>query len=399
MEAEERRLFVCDPACVQEIGHNVHALRYFKEAFENKFHCVIPICCEVLPEQVAQREGFQRLYRFYYSAYFSNVEAKSEQDRENDGNSFLLSDFQERVATEDAKKIFQRYQITSSDVILFPHLDFYGVIGLLNALDGMPPKQRPTVFLRFIGVMENATPQYFSPVNELLFRIIVSAQRGTRFRVSAETPRYADAVAHVLQMPVAVTGYPLEPQLAPLPNDGPFFFYCPGSARADKGFFELREIFQEVRRRDPECNIRFITQNLPHREAKHHLNYVAQLYAIPGVSIQDGSVSAEEMKRTYQMTHAVILPYATDIYEYRGSAVLMEAAAYGRPAITYDGTGLAEVVRYFNLGSVVGARTDMVYAAIDLAHRARNDIEISAHQAAFRFHTDNLRSYDAWFDI
>jgi len=41
----------------------------------------------------------------------------------------------------------------------------------------------------------------------------------------------------------------------------------------------------------------------------------------------------------------------------------------------------------------------MVYAAIDLARRSRNDIEISARQAAFRFHTDNLRSYDAWFDI
>lgn len=390
-----RRLFVCDPACIQEIGHNVHALRYFKTAFVDQFDEIIAVAAKDLPEQVAIKEDFERFYRFYYKNFFTHINFTSEEIHHYDS---FFSDELEEIATSDALNFIEKYQISSSDVIFFPHLDFYGIVGLLNALLVQPDADRPLLMLRFIGVMENATRQYNVPINELLLRIAVAAKRGLRFRYSAETPRYADRLATFLNEPVAVTGYPLEIQCLPLEPEGPFTFYCPGSARGDKGFYALRDIFQSVRLRDPFCHLRFITQNLNPHELKHQLSYSAQIYATPGVELQGGSVGVDEMLRSYARSHAALLPYDVGVYEYRGSAVLMEAAAYGRPVITYDRSGFSDVVKYFNLGIVVQSQSEMIEALFHLAMRPRRQIESEARQAAFRFYSDNKKSYQTWME-
>lgn len=391
------RLFICDPACVQQIGHNVHALRYFKSAFSAGFSEVIAVCCNSLPDDIALEEGFVKHYQFYYPEFFPGVPATGVSFSES--HDSMILDGKERLATLDAEKLLQMFSMNSHDNVFFPHLDFYGVVGLLNALQLRSESERPRLYLRFIGVMENATDHYKFPCNELLFRLRVAAKRGIQISASAETPRYADLVAQVLEARVAVTGYPLTEQKIPLPEDGPFYFYCPGSARADKGYFELLDIFREVRNRDPDCNIRFITQSLPSHDLVNHLSYTAQLYAIPGVEMQVGTVSAEEMISTYCRSHAVLLPYARDVYEYRGSAVLMEAASYGRPAIAYSGMAFSDVVSYYGLGKVVSSQSEMIDSIMQLSGKDRGSLEIVSSQASYRFHADNLASYRSWLEI
>lgn len=393
------RLFVCDPACVQPFGHNVTALRYFRDSFQDEYQSAFAVCCNLLPKHVAVREDFTSFFRFYYHRYFPAVIDLQDEDARDDVGSLQHIDRMEFVASEDAERLLATFEIGPDDHILFPHLDFYGVAGMLNALDKRQPDLRPKLFLRFIGVMENATPTYRSPLDELLARITLSLERGQIIRFGAETPRYADLLASKLGALVTVTGYPDTSEQMQMDVDGPFVFYCPGSARHDKGFADLLSIFKAVRNVDPDLSIRFITQILPDLDLAHQLWSTSQLYALPGVELQPSSITAEEMIATYRRSHAVLLPYATDVYELRGSAVLMEAASYGRPAITFEGTAFAELVRYYNLGHVVPDRGAMVEAILRLAETDRTKLQRAAMQGRHRFHCDNVSSYRSWLDL
>ncbi len=157
------RLFVCDPACVQAFGHNVTALRYFARAFRDQYETIVPLCSTLLDPTVVEREGFVAFYNFYYGRYFPSVDVPDAPTTAvvNDG-SFYPDAF-ERTATDDARRLLSTYQISAQDDILFPHLDFYGVAGMLNALGEMTSEKRPHLLLRFIGVMENATITYRRP--------------------------------------------------------------------------------------------------------------------------------------------------------------------------------------------------------------------------------------------
>ncbi|SIQ58869.1 Glycosyltransferase involved in cell wall bisynthesis [Rhizobium sp. RU20A] len=390
------RLFVCDPVCVQAFGHNVTALRYFTRAFREQYQAIVPLCCKLLDPSVVERENFVAFYNFYYHRYFPSVEAAEPAVPDGSDDAAFYPDEFERIATDDARRLLTSYEIGPEDDILFPHLDFYGVAGMLNALSEMHPDSRPHLLLRFIGVMENATITYRKPTAELLARVRAALESGITVRVSAETPRYADYVAAELGITVAVTGYPDEADAMPMRQDIPFTFYCPGSARFDKGFLDLAEIFGGIRRACGDLSIRFITQILPDRDLKDHLNSLLKIQAIPGVELQPSAIEAEDMIETFRRSHAVLLPYAADIYEFRGSAVLMEATAYGRPAITYEGTAFAELVRYYGLGKVVASPADMVKAALEMAAEDRDTLEVRAKQARFRYIRDNIASYQFW---
>ncbi len=161
---------------------------------------------------------------------------------------------------------------------MFPSVDFYGLVGLFNALAELPAARQPKLLLRFIGVMETASKFYRDPMTVLAGRIIEARDAGIHMTLSAETPKLAEWLSDLLDIEVSTTPYPDVHQPLAFPKLGTFDIYCPGSARGDKGFFSLREIFTDLRRRDPEMNIRFITQSLNVNEAQHHQNYTSQLY-------------------------------------------------------------------------------------------------------------------------
>jgi glycosyltransferase involved in cell wall biosynthesis len=387
------RLFVCDPVCVQAFGHNVPALRYFSNAFRDQFDTIIALCSRKLPEAVSTANGFTPFFDFYYHGYISVPDEAPKSDQVFEGG---FVDREEAMATADATRLLSEFDIVSTDAILFPSLDFYGVAGLLNALRNHPPSKRPRLLLRFIGVMENGSTNYRDPSAELVGRLREAIKWGLDVKASAETPRLADHLAEKLTMPVWVTPYPEVGSRQPLPRHGPFTVFCPGSAREDKGFYRLLEVFRAVRNADPELEIRFVTQVPPHRDAIHRPSYISHLGALPGVTLLEPSISAAEMMDFYQASSAVFLPYDVDIYRLRGSAVMMEAAFLGRPAITLDGTAFAEQIRYYGLGTVVPSLGDAAAAVLDLAAVPADVRSIRSDQARRRFMVDMENAYERW---
>ncbi len=391
------RVLICDPMCVLPFGHNVPAMGYFRQLIQNNTKDVYAVCCKELSADIAKAKCLTPFFRFYYSRYFPNVRTESTIKTSPSPGWFI--DDEERMATEDALALLREFGIGAEDTLFHPHLDFYGAVGLLNALEKWPRDRRPRLLLRFIGVMENASHTYRDPLEELIGRLRLAMEDGIEMSFSAETPLYADVLAEKLESIVTVTAYPEMSKPIPMREHGPFVFYCAGSARHDKGFMHLPEIFSAVRRRDPEMTIRFITQMLPAADLKHSVTTARNLYALPGVEVQASAISSEEMIAAYERSHAVLLPYDAATYRYRGSAVLMEAAFHGRPAITLEGTAFAGIARHYNLGVVVDSVPAMVDAIFEMAGTRRSVLAGRAAQARHRFHLDNTAAFQSWLKI
>ncbi|CAN7631075.1 glycosyltransferase [Pararhizobium sp. LjRoot238] len=393
------RLFICDPACVQSFGHNVVALKYFRDAFKENFSDAIALCCKELDQKLAKFYDFEPFYQFYYDGYIQSPNHQPLGADKLRDCPLRYIDVLEWVATEDAVKMVSQFAISANDAVFFPHLDFYGVAGAINAFLEMPASSRPTLYLRFIGVMENASPSYRDPTPELIARIRRAKEQGLKISCSAETPRLADFLAVLLGDVVSVTPYPDFGSPMPLPSGAEFTYFCPGSARFDKGFLTLAEIFSQVRRRSQDLKIRFITQSLPYREGKHWQNYTSALYAIPGVEVCEPTISEAAMLDNYRRSSALLLPYDTTIYERRGSAAMMEGVSFCRPVITYDGSAFADQVRYYGCGLVVSSPEEMVDAIFKLAQTPRETMAIQTMQSNYRFRKDVKQSYASWLPV
>ncbi|GEM_PF-1874874 len=395
LEPDLTRLLVCDPVCFQEIGHNVAALKYFSQAFKDSFDDVVAICSRSIPSQLANENGFTPFFRMYYNHFFSDVEPERDWSGV-DQDGFL--DSLEALATADARAMIDRWNIGFDDVVIFPHLDFYGIIGLLNVLADMPKARQPRLLLRFIHVMENASHRYPDPEAELLGRINDLSGKELRLSFSAETPVLADRLSVLLGRPVSVTTFPISPQSTPLssPESQQFVVYCPGSARLDKGYLKLEAIFRAVREVDVDLKISFVVQGLPRVAAMDHQAYARKLFALPGVEFLPSAISSQEMLRQYARSSLILLPYDRGVYALRGSAALMEAAAFGRQVLTIEGLGFSDQVRYFALGTVVERVEDMAAEILTIASKRPAELFARAVQAQHRFFASTQIDFRIW---
>jgi glycosyltransferase involved in cell wall biosynthesis len=393
------RLFICDPACVQAFGHNVVALKYFRDAFKESFSEAIALCCDEIDLKISDFYNFIPFYRFYYDGYIQSPNHIPLSKSDLLGCPVEYADPLEWLATDDATRMVTEFSLSHDDAVFFPHLDFYGVVGAINSFLRLPSSSRPTLYLRFIGVMENATPSYRDPTAKLVNRIRRAKESGLKIVCSAETPRLADYLAVLLGDVVSVTPYPDFGTPMPLPRGEQFTYFCPGSARFDKGFLSLAEIFTKVRQRSQDLKLRFITQSLPYREGKHWQNYTSSLYAIPGVEVCEPVITEAEMLDNYRRSSALLLPYDPVIYERRGSAAMMEGVSFCRPVITFDGSAFADQVRQYGCGIVVSSLDEMVDAIFVLAQTPREVMAMRALQSNYRFRKDVQQSYASWLPV
>jgi glycosyltransferase involved in cell wall biosynthesis len=373
------------------------ALNYFKSAFADRYNRVIAFCGKEIPQGISAAYQFEPFFHHYYDEFIridhrapNVVDDRIELDL---GHIDRL----ESLATADARRLLETYEVDSSDTVFYPSADFYGLVGLLNALKSLPPARQPKVLLRFIGVMETATRTYRDPLRHLANRIRAMVAEGARLSFSAETPRLAVLLSHMLDAPVFVTPYPELSEPLGAPDFSRWLVFCPGAARFDKGFLHLHDLFAAVRRADPKVDICFATQNLNIRDAELHQDYISKLYAIPGVELLPPSISFQQMRRYYHRCTLVLLPYDTAVYRDRGSAVLMEAACLARPALTVAGSAFAEQVSYYGLGTVVPTMDAIPEAILRMARDTPTALYRRSLHARHRFVLDVVSAYKHWF--
>lgn len=393
------RLFICDPACVLPYGHTVLALNHFRKRFSAHFASTECVASLDLPRIVANANDITRHFSYLYNEFIPVIS-----DRQESGDielhpaySATLADPFEHIAVYDASSFVESREMTYKDTILLPGADFYGVAGLIGALAALAPQRRPRLLIRLIGVFEHATNMRNNPEREFVRIIRRGYDLGLRISVSAETPRYAAKLAECLDHPVEVTPYPNVSEIIPLPKSTAFNVLCAGSARLDKGFNHLLAIAKDLLLKPGERPIAITSQTLPVDKSQDWDDYTSQLYAAPNVTLLEPTISAQHILELYRQCHVVLLPYDKDVYELRGSAVMMEAASYGRLCVTLSRTAFAQQVEYYGLGSVVD---DLGQIPDELRRLASEDAIKQTRrieQARHRYFADVDSAYERWF--
>lgn len=387
------RLFICDPVCVFPYGHNIAAMNNFRNLLGEYYEKVVCLGCRELSESVASLNAIERVFSYYYNDAMplqkEGLNQRSDLPRSHDQKI--------EVAKQDLVQFMKRWNINSTDTICYPSIDFYSLLALNESIDELRAAGSPKLLIRLIGVMETASSvHYGKPLDVVLALLTRLLASGIRVRIAAETPRYAGYLAMQLNCLVEVAANIEVREQIDLPDAEHFNVICPGSARYDKGFLNLVEIFTAVRLQDPEMRIRFFTQVLPDRDLKYQIDYLARLYAIPGTTIFPSILSAKDLEAMYHKGHIVLLPYASDVYECRGSAVLIEAILFGRQCVALDGPAFIDQMCYFSAGTACSSISEMANEILALSKKSQTQLHAKAAQARSRFVRDLAMSYRSW---
>ncbi|NMW19100.1 MAG: glycosyltransferase [Chlorobiaceae bacterium] len=396
------RAFICDPVCALPYGHNVVGLKYFSEASKPFYNTIIPIASTCLPEDIALKYGFERGFEFYYYNHI-NIDPINKIPSAHSLSSDY--DLMIELAIQDMSTIYEKYVISENDALFFPCVDYYGAMAILELLYRISPPKTPFVYFRFIGVMENATSIGLSGLPKLLKDIKKMLAAGYKIKLCAETPRYADSLASDLATFVNVVPYPTHTdmikKLTIIEGGGEeykdiFTVVCPGSARCDKGYLDLFDIFSTIRKIDPRQSIKFVVQGLPVADSLQHTSYTNQLYAIPGVKILHSTLSEEEMNELYSLSDLVLLPYDTAIYAFRGSAVFMECISRGIPVIALAGSAFCDQIIYYGAGSVVPEIGSFANEILQYRYVSKPTLITKMYQARHRYSIDADYAFIQW---
>lgn len=370
------RLFLVDHMCVLPYGHNLNALVLFKNILSDGFRETFCLATRDLPDYVEEGADIERVLTYPYAGLVERApkklagKEKSGDRKPSAGfarrlkslrrparrafytalNEFANYDIVRRRTRGNWRNILKRYGVGSDDVIFFPSAEYFGCLGLLDVLKKMPPAARPKVHFRMIGVMENANyamrpgrPEFLSAIREAL-------AAGITLGISAETPAYANYIERLAGTPVAYLPYPLANGQAPIRWQETKVVASPGQGRGDKGFFRLYSIIERLNTIGANGPFAFDVQNMRKTDPAFRARYSSLLNQVPGMNLRPARLSQQEIDAVYSGSDILVLPYDPKVYALRGSAVLQEGLAFGRPVVCSDGLGLSEQVERYGCG-------------------------------------------------
>ena len=389
------RVFVADPACAQQIGHNLSALRFFISfvgGFE-KIEQVVGLCASTLESAVDGTE-IDPFFNFNYYHLIS-VEPNSFLDQQN-----VLSDMDFRLrSTADFTRLFSKYTIDETCIIFMPSADYFGILGLMSVLKNLDVKKSPRVILRMISVLDYAARYTEGAEQTCLSAISDAISAGHSVELVAETPAYASALSSSLGAVIPVAPYPIIYDQEPIAKDSKVIISALGSGRHDKGFLRLKLIFRTILDHSDDISMKFIVQNLPHKLAKPYLKYIAELSALPGVFLTPEILEQEDLFDYLRRSRVIVAPYAQDVYAMRGSAILMEALSVGRPIVGEADCGFSSQISFYDCGKVCKTEDEYANRILEYARMDVDELNIRMTQARSRFLFDSQHIYSELLNV
>ena len=386
------RLFLIDPVCAQPEGHNLALLRSYNNYLNSSFKW--DSTCLVVSKELSKEFASDALRVFSFQ-YFGILSLSTK--NHNDQKPGVSNLDKEKLAELESSHFLKEQKLHFDDYIYFPGGDYYGVYGLLAAVQKMSAKKSPTLIIRFIGVLENILGG-----NKSLFRLlnyITDLQTmGFRVKVTAETPLYADFLSRTLGQPLIPSPHPLfNESITPHSRDNQRVVVLPGSGRLDKGFDRVFYIAREMSQSSGYENVVFKVQSLPPQNVNEHLDLATRLYALPNVDLLPSYVSTEVMHQLYRDANVILSPYAQDVYAMRGSAVMIEALDFGRLVVSQTETGFSPQLEYYGIGVSCNSNSDYVRGLKNLLDIQPEELDYRANQARYRYKIDVAAAYKELF--
>jgi glycosyltransferase involved in cell wall biosynthesis len=405
-EGEKRRLFLVEPTFVLKVGHVSQCTHIFaKQAKKLNFEVII-VVPENAPFGTPVEKDFE-LLRILPNTYDSFL-IQGLKYRDNLRISVLVFSFilgkklrnklillihrlswyiEYRIK---CKRIWvalnSKFSFTDKDRFIFPNADHLTTRSLLKYLPGNLSEKLPSVGLRFINVMENnGIPKIQS--SKALFRFLQrSKSKGFKIDVTAETDGYRAYIAQYVTG-VNICEYPENLETSKKRSYGTkgktLTLGCLGSARPDKGFGALSGLVPRLlafKTKEIEILVQEATQSWGYEydATLSELRNYSQIKFLPGY------LTHEEMSNSINDCDVLLMPYDSGVYEFRGSAMLFEAADLGIPMLVPSKTGLGEVVRKYGLGATFIGEADILMALNAL-------LQINSKTLKSRFDSYNLQ--------
>jgi len=365
--------YIVDFGCCLPFGHNLQCVNLYAEKEKEKGRKTISVVCGRIKKFniVKQRDDFN----FSLPTLYNNLLVDSESSTLKrlmlklrvklfdiyDFTHYLVSGFNssatQKKANRAIKKLFKSYDISANDHIVIPSGEYFGVKALFLYLSKLDVDKRPSVHIRFIGVLEHRHSFLFNSLDELIKLINSNYQKVT---IGGEVPNYARYLNSVMSnIEVEAEPYPL-----PIKSDVSVYkrsdglnILLPGTNRDDKGYFELQNLSKELLFQFP--NAKLIIQDLKEWDPNFSKKYQDKLRSLANVELVDAILTREEMESLYERADIILLPYDPNVYNFRGSAIHYEAMLNKKPVIVRKGVGFEEEVNKWGSGWVFETKKDL----------------------------------------
>jgi glycosyltransferase involved in cell wall biosynthesis len=380
----QRRLFLIEPTFVLKVGHVSQCTLLFAQEAKNLGFEVVIVVPECAPYGTLVESEFEfnrslpntyesflvegLRYRFFmqrFASVFFILLGKKAFGKAR----FFIDRFHWYLSYKSKsdrtwKVLNSKYDFSSNDRFIFPNADHLTTASLIRFLNRMSQPIRPSLGLRFINVMENNAVPKLLKIKDLFKQLERSKRKGLRLSVTAETEGYRAFIGQFMTG-TFVCEYPqnrnfLSGKLSSKPKNV-LTIGSLGSARPDKGFTKLRGLVARILAAKGQ-DVEILIQEGTFSWGYEYDLTLSELRGYPQVRFLPGYLTQKELEAAVNKCNVLIMPYDEEIYEYRGSAMLFEAADMNIPILVPSKTGLGEVVRKYGLGATFTSEADIVAA-------------------------------------
>ena len=403
---EKRRLFLIEPTFVLKVGHVSQCTYIFAKQAKKLNFDVFIIVPENAPFGTPVEKDFQLLrilpntydsfliegLRYRYKLRWLVSVSLIILGKKLRGKLIFLMDrlnwyIEYRIKSRRTwVALNSEYSFTARDRFIFPNADHLTTRSLLNYLKSNFQNEFPSVGLRFINVMENNGVPKFQNSNSLYRFIQRYKSNGMKIDVTAETDGYR---AHIGQFVtgVSICEYPQNSEISKKRIDTRkskrLTLGSLGSARPDKGFSALGGLIPRLLAFKTK-EIQILVQEATQSWGYEYDVTLSALRNYSQIKFLPGFLTHEEMNNSIKQCDVLLMPYDSGVYEFRGSAMLFEAADLGIPMLVPSKTGLGEVVRKYGLGATFTGEADILMALNAL-------LQIDSRTLKSRFASYNLQ--------
>lgn len=394
-------VFVIDHMCALPIGHNLNSVIVFMNEFKKQFDRCYALVSTSLPDWVEEVDLVDRCLYYPYGGlitgriddypasydYFANLYLNAKRR--------LLRAFYKKISRDHIylkllsnwRYIFLKYQIDSRDLLFFPSADYYGAISLIKFIRKLPPAKHPKVHLRFIGWSEF---QKYWKNEDSIFSIIKSCEDlRPQLSFSAETPRYAKLIESFLDEKIIYLPYPLCNKLTPMNESRENIISCPGQARVDKGYFRILDIAKSVEHfYGNDKRSMFVMQSMNPTDKHFNQSYEESLIKQGNINLRAVRLSQAEINQIYSNSRVILLPYDSDVYQYRGSAIFQECLSIGRPIVASKGLGFSDLIERYRCGYTCSTNEEFSDAICFILNKDKRDIMEDADRSRLLYMRD-----------
>jgi hypothetical protein len=361
-----RRVFILEPSLVDERGHHAFATSRFATLIGNR-RCVIAANARwagaltldgtpVQPLFEHDRSSVARLRR--YGRNFSRVlsfadrsaapltamiRAKRLAHTDTAEITAAAADARQMpsVTATDLQRVLTALGVAvradgEGDLVFIPSADAESMLAVAELL--ATGRNMPQFHLRLM--YDDIGSHVTDPTWRSALAVLAAARGAVNARIQllAETRAFARVIETLWPDPVAVLPHPsvFEPCRPNVPPASEFTLYIPGQIRADKGRHLLSVLLRTLSDNHAKPPIRLLvhTEGINGDNIKSHRSVTV-------VCLPSHATEAD-YSASWHQSHAALLLHDPRVYALRGSGVVCDAVASGRPFIHLAGASLSE---------------------------------------------------------